>query len=361
MRYMQATLTHVDRDTIDRVWSVICAYVRETPVVHVRPSELGIPAAALAIKLEHLQVSGSFKARGAFANLLFRRVPAPGVVAASGGNHGAAVAYAARARAVPATIFVPRISSPAKVARIHGYGARLEVVGDNYHEALAASAEWERRSGAIPIHAFDQIETIAGQGTLAHELSQQAPVDTVLVAVGGGGLISGIASYYDRETRVIGVEPVLAPTLSMALAAGEPVDAPAGGIAADALAPRRVGTLVFPIARRLVDRVVLVSDAALRHAQRLLWEHLRVVVEPGAAAPLAALLESAYQPEPDERLAIVLSGGNTSDLSFLEPIVASRSHQMNGAVATPAWRALKVETDESTAGPHLTPGGPGVL
>lgn len=203
----------------------------------------------LSLKLELLQHSGSFKARGAFANLLTREVPATGVVAASGGNHGAAVAYAAMKLKVPAKVFVPSVSSPAKVQRIREYGADLAIEGDRYADALAASEAWLSRSGAMPVHAFDQDETMLGQGTIAMEIEEDGPdFDSLLVSVGGGGLIAGIAAWYAGRIRVIGVEPRASPTLTKALEAGHPVDAEAGGLAADSLAPRRVGERVFPIA-----------------------------------------------------------------------------------------------------------------
>ena len=239
------------------------------------------------------------------------------MVAASGGNHGAAVAYAAMRLGVPAKIFVPTVSSPAKIQRIKDYGADLVVIGERYADALAASEAWLKESGAAPVHAFDQEETLLGQGTLARELSMQAPgLDTLLVAVGGGGLIGGIAAWYAGAVKVIGVEPDGAPTLFKALEAGRPVDAETGSIAADSLAPRRVGTLMFPIAQAHVDRVVLVSDDAIRRAQHALWNALRVVAEPGAAAPFAALIGGAYQPKEGERIGVVISGGNTTAVTF---------------------------------------------
>ena len=211
----------VTRSDIERVYPVIAPHVRRTPVVTISGAEFGLPPFALTLKLEQLQHAGSFKTRGAFANLLTRNPPKAGVVAASGGNHGAAVAYAAMTLGVPARIFVPTVSSPAKIDRIRSYGADLTVIGDRYAEALAASIEWSKTSGAMPVHAFDQIETLAGQGTLGLELSQQAPeLDTVLVAVGGGGLIGGIAAWYSSKTRVVAVEPEGAPTLAEAMKAG---------------------------------------------------------------------------------------------------------------------------------------------
>ena len=280
-------------------------------------ADFGLPAFPLTLKLELFQHAGSFKTRGAFTNLLTRAIPAAGVVAASGGNHGAAVAYAAMRLGVPAHIFVPTVSSPAKISRIRGYGADLVVGGDRYADALAASQAFAARSGALPVHAFDQEETLLGQGTIGLELARQAPdLETLLVAVGGGGLIGGIAAWSAGTPRVIGVEPEGAPTLTAALAAGKPVDAEAGGIAADSLAPRRVGELMFPIARAHIARVVLVPDAAIRRAQEALWEGLRLVAEPGGAAAFSALLASAYVPVPGERVGILVSGGNTTAVDF---------------------------------------------
>ena len=273
--------------------------------------------ARLVFKLELLQHAGSFKARGAFANLLLRDVPAAGVVAASGGNHGAAVAYAARVLGVPARIFVPTISSPSKIQRIREYGADLVVGGERYADALAASQAWAAQSGAMAVHAFDQPETILGQGTLGLELEQQvAPLDTLLVAVGGGGLIAGIAAWFAGNVKVVAVEPELSPTLFRAMEAGHPVDAEANGIAADSLAPRRVGDRVFPIAQRHVSEAVLVPDAAIIEAQRALWSLARIAAEPGGAASLAALLSRRYVPQQGERVAELISGGNTDAVSF---------------------------------------------
>jgi len=307
----------IDRAAIAATYARIAPYVRRTPVVTIAAADVGLGAFALTFKLEHLQHAGSFKTRGAFANLLGQTVPPAGVVAASGGNHGAAVAYAARALGMPARIFVPTVSSPSKIARIRSYGAELVVGGDRYADALEASEAWQRQSGALAIHAYDQPGTLLGQGSVGLELSEQAPdLETLLVAVGGGGLVGGIAAFYSGTVRVLGVEPAAAPTLSMALDAGRPVDAPAGGIAADSLAPRQVGQLMFPIAQRHIERVLLVEDAAIEQAQQALWEALRLVVEPGAAAPLAALLSGRYAPAPNERVGVVLSGANTTAVSF---------------------------------------------
>src|SRR5216683_4898905 len=307
----------VNSQTIAQCEKLIRPYIRRTPVVEVDGGEFGLPGHPLTLKLELLQHSGSFKARGAFANLLCRDVPKAGVVAASGGNHGAAVAYAAQRLKVPATIFVPDITSPAKAELIRNYGARLVVAGTRYADALAASEAHIAQTGAMPVHAFDQTETLLGQGTVGLELEQDAPdIDMLLVAVGGGGLIGGIAAWYGGRIKIVAVEPEEAPTLHTALAAGMPVDAPAGGIAADSLAPRRVGELMFSIARANVAGVVLVSDDAIRQAQAALWSELRVVAEPGGAAAFAALLSGRYRPAAGERVAVLICGANTTAVNF---------------------------------------------
>jgi threonine dehydratase len=309
--------TAITPDRIAATEALIRPHIRRTPVIALDAADFGLAPAALTLKLELMQHAGSFKTRGAFANLLARAVPAAGVVAASGGNHGAAVAYAAMKRGVPAKIFVPAISSAAKIARIRGTGADLVVGGERYADALAASIAWAEQSGALQVHAFDQEETLLGQGTLGRELETQAPdLDTLLVGVGGGGLIGGIAAWYASRVRVVGVEPEAAPTLTRALAAGKPVDAPAGGIAADSLAPRQVGALMFAIAQRHVAEVLLVSDEAIRAAQQALWEVVRIVAEPGAAAATAALLSGRYVPRAGERIGVVVSGGNTTAVDF---------------------------------------------
>jgi len=296
---------------------IIRPYIRRTPVIEADRSEFGLPAGPIFLKLELMQHSGSFKARGAFTNLLTREIPKAGAVAASGGNHGAAVAYAAMRLGKPAKIFVPSVSSPAKIARIREYGADLTIEGDRYADALAASEAWTQQTGALPVHAFDQNETIMGQGTIGLELDEQLPdIDTVLVAVGGGGLVAGIAAWYAGRIKVVGVEPFASPTLTRALEAGHPVDAEAGGLAADSLAPRRVGERVFPIAQKYAPRTVLVTDDAIAEAQQTLWRALRIVAEPGGAAAFSAILSGAYRPDAGERVAVVLSGGNTAAVNF---------------------------------------------
>lgn len=298
----------VNRDRIEAAEGTIRPYVRRTPVVALDDQ--------VTLKLELTQHAGSFKARGAFTNLLMRKVPVKGVIAASGGNHGAAVAYAAKTLGVPARIFVPKISSPAKIERIRSYGAELVIGGDFYGDALAASEKYAEESGAMAVHAFDQEETLMGTGTLGKEFEEQAALDTVLIAVGGGGLLAGAAAWYANRVRVIGVEPEGAPTLTRALAAGKPVDAPTGSVAADSLSPRRVGALVYPLVESFVRQVLLVSDDAITGAQQTLWERMRVVAEPGGAAAFAALVSGVYVPKPGERVGVVVSGGNTVAVDF---------------------------------------------
>src|SRR5882757_7343393 len=280
----------VNPEQIARCEKLIRPYIRRTPVVEIDAADVGLAPGSVFLKLELFQHSGSFKARGAFANLLARKVPAAGVVAASGGNHGAAVAYASMKLKVPAKIFIPSVCSPAKIARIREYGADLVIEGDRYADALAASEAWVQKTDAMPVHAFDQDETMLGQGTIGMELDEQVPdIDTLLVSVGGGGLIAGIAAWYAGRIKVIGVEPSASPTLTKALEAGRPVDAEAGGLAADSLAPRRVGARGFPIVQKYAPQTVLVSDDEIAAAQATLWRALRIVAEPGGAAAFSAL------------------------------------------------------------------------
>jgi threonine dehydratase len=312
----------VTRAEIAAVHGIIRPHVRRTPVIEVEARDFGLDGPArLTFKLELFQHTGSFKARGAFANLLTRPIPDAGVVAASGGNHGAAVAFAARRLGIPARIFVPEVASPSKLRQIRDYGAELVVGGERYADALRASEQWVATSGALAIHAYDAPETLLGQGTVGAEIEQQASeLDTLLVAVGGGGLVGGVATWFagapKRGVRIVGVEPERAPTLTRALAAGRPVEAEAGGIAADSLAPAHVGELMFPIAQRSVDHVVLVTDDALRAAQEALWRVVRVVAEPGGAAAFAALLSGRYRAGKDEHVGILVCGGNTTAVEF---------------------------------------------
>jgi threonine dehydratase len=330
----------VHHDAIAATYELIQPHVRRTPVIEVDAADFGLEPYSVVFKLELLQHTGSFKPRGALASVLSQPVPEAGVIAASGGNHGLAVAFAARKLKVPARIFVPSVSAATKRQRIQEMGAELVIAGERYADALAASREFAARSGAREIHAYDQPQTLLGQGSVALEIEQQcrvdssraaperssvrealfccepARVDTVLVAVGGGGLIGGMAAWFEGRTRLVAVEPRKAPTLYRALEAGAPVDAEAGGIAADSLAPRRVGELMFPLAQKFVERAVLVEDDAIRAAQLALWKVLRLATEPGGAAAFAALLSGVYRPAAGERVGVVLCGSNTDGVSF---------------------------------------------
>jgi threonine dehydratase len=312
--------TQIDREHIAAVEKIIRPHIRRTPVVECDGADFGLDGAQLIFKLELLQHAGSFKARGAFANLLLREIPPAGVVAASGGNHGVAIAFAAMKLGVAAKIFVPSVASPEKIERIRACGAELAITGELYADALEASESWVEQSGAIAVHAYDQAGTLLGQGTVGLEFEEQAAnLDTLLVAVGGGGLIGGVAAWYAGRIKIVGVEPEAAPTLTSALQAGRPVDSAAGGIAADSLAPKRVGELMFPIAQSLVHSVVLVTDEAIQDAQETLWKVLRVAAEPGGAAALAALLSRRYEPKAGERVGVLLCGGNTTAVDFKRP------------------------------------------
>jgi len=307
----------LSRGRIQATERTIRPHIRRTPILEVDGSEFGLDSIKIVFKLELFQHAGSFKARGAFTNMLTREVPAAGVVAASGGNHGAAVAYAAMKLGKPATIFVPSVASQSKLARIRGYGAELIIAGDRYAESLEASEQWTKQSGALPIHAYEGDKTLLGQGTLGLELEEQDPkLDSLLIAVGGGGLIGGVAAWYQHNLKVIAIEPTEAPTLQRALAAGEPVDSPAGGIAADSLAPRQVGKQMFPIAQRFVHSSLLVTDEEILAAQKCLWEATRVVAEPGGATAFAGLLSGRYKPQQGERVGVIVCGGNTEKVTI---------------------------------------------
>jgi threonine dehydratase len=304
------------RSEIEAAAARIALHVRRTPVIDLPPGTFDLPG-RLALKLEQLQVTGTFKPRGAFNLLLSREVPAAGVVAASGGNFGLAIAHAARCLGHAATIFVPEVTGSAKRARLDALGADVIVAGAVYDDALVASREHATRTGALLAHAFDQPEVVAGQGTCGRELQAQRPeLDTVLVAVGGGGLIGGIAAWYAGDAQVISVEGERTPALSAARAAGGPVDVDVSGITADALGARRVGEIAFAVAEAYVEDALLVSDAAVREAQRALWEALRLPVEPSTATVLAALQSGAYVPAVDERVGLVICGANV-DLATL--------------------------------------------
>jgi threonine dehydratase len=305
---MSASVIMISRASIAAAASRISAYVRRTPVLR---ADLG-GGRPVALKLELLQHAGSFKPRGAFNRLLSADLPATGVIAASGGNHGAAVAYAARSLAIPAEIFVPSGTPSAKIARIASYGARVVQGGESYAEALTASRGRQAETGALEIHAYDHADVLAGQGTVGREFEQDAPELThILVATGGGGLIGGIAAWYAGSAQVISVEPEGCPALHDALSAGCPVDAPVGGLASDSLGARQVGALMFPIAQRFVGQAVLVPDDAILAAQRLLWDRFRLIAEPGGASAAAALLSGRFVPPPGARVGIVVCGANT--------------------------------------------------
>jgi len=300
----------IGRPEIDAAAARVAPHVRRTPVIEVDATTLGTPG-PVVLKLECLQHTGSFKPRGAFNRILSATVPAAGVIAASGGNHGLAVAYAARKLGHRAEIFVPSIAAPVKIEGLRALDARVHVVGANYAEAFGASVQRQRETGALVVHAYDQEEVLVGQGTTARELEEQAPhLDTVLVAVGGGGFIGGIAAWYAGRTRLIGVEPETSCALHAAFAAGGPVDVEVSGIAADSLGARRVGALMFPLARDHVERVVLVSDGEIRAAQTALWRRLRIMAEPGGAAAVASLLAGRYRPAPGEKVGVLVCGAN---------------------------------------------------
>ncbi len=306
----------VTRATISEAATRIAPFIRRTPVMDITLPGIENP---VCLKLELFQHTGSFKPRGAFTNLVGVKIPGAGVAAASGGNHGAAVAYAASVLGIKARIFVPVISSPAKVARIAGYGATIVQEGANYQAALALCEDFVRESGAVNIHAYDMETTLAGQGTLGRELEEQAPgLDRVLVAVGGGGLIGGIAAWYQAKSKIIGVEPQTCNCLHAALAAGSTVTIKPSGLATDSLGASAAGSLMFPIAQKFIDHVALVTDEDIRNAQRWLWSHAQIVAEPGGATALAALLSGSYRPAKGERVGVIVCGANTPLSAFNE-------------------------------------------
>ncbi len=304
------------RTDIETAAALLEGRVRRTPILRLTPDELGL-GFVITLKLELLQHAGSFKTRGAFNRILSESVlPDAGVIAASGGNHGAAVAYVAHALGIRAEIYVPELTPQAKRDRIADFGATLVVGGPTYNEALAASRLRQAETGALEVHAYDHPAVLAGQGTVGLEFAADAPELThLLVAVGGGGLIGGIAAWYAGRSAVIAVEPVGCPCLHDALAAGQPVPAAVGGLAADSLGARQVGAVTFPVAQAFVAGSVLVSDAAIASAQRLLWQRLRLVAEPGGAAALAALLSGAFVPPEGAHVGVVLCGSNTDPSS----------------------------------------------
>lgn len=300
----------IGRSDVEAAWRLIQPHVRRTPALELPAGTFGV-SSPLALKLESLQVSGSFKGRGAFHKLLATKVPAAGIIAASGGNHGAAAAYAARALGHRAEIFVPTIASPAKVARLRSYGAVVHQVGAVYAEARVASEKRAAETGALTVPAYEDPVVFAGAGSVALEFAEQARFDTLLVAVGGGGLIAGCAAAIGGTAKIVAVETEGTPTLHEARRAGHPVDVKISGIAADALGASRIGVPNFEIAQKLVRDSVLVNDQAVRAALHALWQELRVIAEPAGAAGLAALMAGAYRPAPGERVATLVCGANT--------------------------------------------------
>lgn len=311
----------IEKHAISNAYQRITPFVRKTPTLDLPAGDLmdNIP---ITLKFELMQHAASFKPRGAFNAILSKEeVPEAGVVAASGGNHGAAVAYAARRLGYRAEIFVPDIVSPAKKALLEEYGATVNVIGHEFAEALEACETRRDETGALLLHAFDDPAILAGQGTVGLEFEAQAPnLDTLLVAVGGGGLIGGIASWYRGATRIIAVESEGAPSLHAALAHGAPVDVAISGLAADSLGARRIGTLGFNATRDFVSDSVLVSDAQITDAQVTLWKKFRVIAEPGGATALAALMSGVYIPEKGERVGVLVCGGNTDPAKVVSAV-----------------------------------------
>lgn len=292
-------------------------FIRQTPVWKLPGKALGVDCDQVWLKLEQLQTSGSFKARGMLNRLLSNPIPSSGVIVASGGNAGIATAAAARELGVRCEVFVPEVSSPAKRARLAALGAEVVVTGAAYSEALQACLARQQQTGALLTHAYDQPEVVVGAGTLALEIEQQAGLpDAVLVSVGGGGLIAGIASWFEQRSRVVALEPELAPTLFRAREAGQPVDVRVGGIAADSLGAKRIGDLGWAATQAHVRDALLLSDDAIRAAQLWMWKELRLAVEPAAALPLAALHSGAYVPRPDEKVCLIICGANLDPASL---------------------------------------------
>lgn len=287
-------------------------FIRETPLWKLHGAALGVECREVWLKLEQLQTGGSFKARGMLNRLLANPIPPSGVIVASGGNAGIATAAAAQALGAHCEVFVPTVSSPAKQARLRELGAQVVVTGAVYAEALEACLARQKQTGALLTHAYDQPEVVAGAGTLAQEIEEQggALPHSVLVSVGGGGLIAGIASWFEDRVRVIALEPELAPTLHRARQAGEPVDVAVSGVAADSLGAKRIGSIGWEITQKYVRDALLLPDAAIRAAQLVLWKQFQLAVEPAAALGLAALQTRAYVPQPDETVCLVVCGAN---------------------------------------------------
>ena len=320
---MTATVTPAD---IRSAHARIRDHIRRTPILDTPSPIPGAPP--LSLKLECLQATGSFKARGAFHNLLTRPAVAAGCATASGGNHGAAVAFAARKLGIKARVFVPEMAPSAKVAKIKAYGAEAVIGGAAYAEAQQRCDAYVAETGALLVHPYDAVETIAGQGTVGLEWEEDlerlglGKLDTVLIAVGGGGLISGVAAWFQGRVKVVGVEPEGSRALQAALEANGPIDVSVKSIAADSLGAKRVGDINFEIARTLVSGVVLVKDTAIAEAQRRLWTDFSLIAEPGGAAAFAAILSGAYRPEPDERVGVLVCGAN-ADLATLASTIAA--------------------------------------
>lgn len=293
-------------------------FIHQTPLWVIPGKALGLDCAQVWLKLEHMQTGGSFKARGALYRLLSHTVPAAGVVIASGGNAGIATALAARELGVPCEVFLPEVSSEAKRARLRAIGATVTVTGAAYAQAYAASVERQNATGALHNHAYDQLEIVAGAGTVAAEIEAQqgALPDTMLVSVGGGGLIAGMAAYCHGRTRVVALEPRLAPTLFEARKAGQPVDVDVSGVAADSLGAKRVGAICWDVQAAAIQDALLLEDDAIRAAQLWLWRELKLAVEPAAALGLAALQTGVYKPRADEKVGLVLCGANIDPVSL---------------------------------------------
>jgi len=309
----------IGRAEIEAARRRIAGRVRRTPMLSLPEGALARLPGALSFKLENCQITGSFKPRGVFNRVLSEpSLPRSGLIAASGGNHALAVAFAARALGLPCEVFLPSIAPAIKREQLRSLGAKVTVVGDVFAEALEASDARAQDTGALSVHAFDHPAVVAGQGTLAAELEDQVPdLDTVLVAVGGGGLIGGIAAWYAGRVRVVAVEPEGSPSLARAREEGCPVDIQTGGLAADSLGCRRVGELGFGLAQRFVEQALVVTEEAIRRAQSLLWEEIRIIAEPGGAVALAALLDGSYVPAPGEQVGVVVCGGNTDPAALL--------------------------------------------
>ena len=312
---IQTIITMINRSDIDSAFRIFDGdfrhFLRQTPLLKLSGAALGLPCAEVWMKLEHLQVGGSFKARGMLNRLLANPIPASGVIIASGGNAGIATAAAARALGVPCEVFVPTVSPLAKQEKLRSLGATVVVTGAAYADALAACQLRQQETGALMTHAYDQVEVVAGAGTLAHEIEAQGGLpDSVLVSVGGGGLIGGVSAWFEQRSRVVALEPELAPTLFAARQAGQPVDVSVSGIAADSLGAKRIGHIGWDVTQRFVKDALLLPDEAIRQAQLWLWNEMRLAVEPAAALGLAALQTGAYVPRADEKVCLILCGAN---------------------------------------------------